>query len=142
VPARQPLSNMQSFARLFALAAAAVPFFAQAAPVPADTAIAGKWIIQLKPEANIATVASKVQDIHARNIARRDVLEEEQGGIEQEYSLGTFKGYAGSFDAATVEELKNLPEVVTVEQDFIMTTLEVITRKEAPSLTGHILILA
>lgn len=105
---------MQSFTRFVALAAAALPFLAQAAPVPGtavDATIPGKWIIQLKPEANIATVASKVQDIHARNIARRDVAEEEQGGIEQRYSLGTFKGYSGSFDAATVEELKNLPEV-------------------------------
>jgi oryzin len=106
--------TMQSFTRFLALAAAAVPFIAQAAPVPGgavDETIPGKWIIQLKPEANIATVASKVQDIHARNIARRDVSMEEQGGIEQEYALGGFKGYSGSFDAATVEELKNLPEV-------------------------------
>jgi hypothetical protein len=105
---------MQFFTRFLALAAAAVPFIAQAAPVPVaavDATIPGKWIVQLKPEADVASVSSKVQDIHARNIARRSVSEEEQGGIEQEYALGAFKGYSGSFDAATVEEMRNLPEV-------------------------------
>ena len=119
---------MQSFTRFLALAAAAVPFIAQAAPVPGTAlgeTIPGKWIIQLKPEANIATVASKVQDIHARNIARREISVDEQGGIEQEYSLGEFKGYSGSFDAATVEELKNLPEVGLVSSNWreILTIL-------------------
>jgi oryzin len=143
---------MQFFTRFLALAAAAVPFVAQAAPVPgaADAAtIPGKWIIQLKPEADIALVSSTVQDIHARNIARRGVSEEEQRGIEQEYVLGEFKGYSGSFDAATVEEMRILPEVghirverrrnilqlqvLHVEADFMMTTLDVVTRKQFSS---------
>lgn len=129
---------MQPFARLVALAAAALPFFVLAAPVPeaaAGDVIPGKWIIQLKPEANIAAVASQVQDIHARNIARREISDAEIGGIENEYDLGSFKGYSGSFDTATVEELKNLPEVLNVEQDFIMTTLDVITQS-APADWG------
>jgi oryzin len=140
---------MQPFARLVAFAAAALPFFVLAAPVPeaaAGDVIPGKWIIQLKPEANIAAVASQVQDIHARNIARREISDAETGGIENKYDLGGFKGYSGSFDTATVEELKNLPEVswyslqagaicnwpfqvLNVEPDFIMTTLDVVTRK-------------
>jgi hypothetical protein len=31
--------------------------------------------------------------------------------VEREYGFGNFKGYAGSFDDATIEELKALPEV-------------------------------
>lgn len=109
-----PRHIMRPFARLLAFAAAALPFVVLAAPVPEAAAgeiIPGKWLIQLTPEANIAVVASKVQDIHARNIARRQASEGEHTGIDNKYSLGSFKGVSGSFDTATVEELINLPEV-------------------------------
>lgn len=108
---------MQFFTRVLAFAAAAAPFLGLAAPVSTAVAgqvIPGKWIITLKPDADIAAVAAhklKVREIHARNIARRDVSERESGGIEREYGFGEFKGYSGSFDAATVDELKNMPEV-------------------------------
>ncbi|PVI01036.1 subtilisin-like protease-like protein [Periconia macrospinosa] len=117
---------MQSFVRILAVAAAALPFLGQAAPV--DTAAAqarsipGKWIVQLKPETDIATIAShkvNVREIHARNLARREI-HDLSAGIEREFGFGKFKGYAGSFDDATIEELKNLPEVMTVEEDFEM----------------------
>ena len=106
---------MQSFTRVLAFAAAALPFLGHAAPVSTsggDT-IPGKWIVQLKPETDIASVAShmiQVRAIHARNLARREI-HSLTSGIEREYGFGKFKGYAGSFDDATIEELKNLPEV-------------------------------
>ncbi|KAF2870119.1 peptidase S8/S53 domain-containing protein [Massariosphaeria phaeospora] len=129
---------MQFFTRALALAAAVVPFLAQAAPVAGTRAgelVPGKWIVRLKPEADVATIAAhhvKVREIHARNIARRDVAEEETGGVEREYGFGGFKGYAGAFDIATVEELKNRPEVLSVEADSIMTILELVTQENAP----------
>jgi hypothetical protein len=107
---------MQIFARVLAAVATASPFFAQAAPVAPraeDDLIPGKYIVQLKPEADIALVATHhntVREIHARNLARRSD-DDESAGIELEYDFGDFKGYAGSFDAATIEELKALPEV-------------------------------
>ncbi|KAH7397217.1 oryzin precursor [Pyrenochaeta sp. MPI-SDFR-AT-0127] len=114
---------MQFFTRVFALAATVAPFLTQAAPVSAraaDDLIPGKYIVQLKPDTDIASIAShhnKVREIHARNLARRN---DESTGVEREYSFGDFKGYAGSFDEATVEELKALPEVLVVEQDYYM----------------------
>ncbi|KAF1850363.1 subtilisin-like protease-like protein [Cucurbitaria berberidis CBS 394.84] len=115
---------MQFFTRFLALAATAVPFIAQAAPLAPRAAelIPGKYIIQLKPGTDIASIAAhhnKVREIHARNLARRDDAEV-SAGIERQYDIGDFKGYAGSFDAATIEELKALPEVLVVEQDFVM----------------------
>jgi oryzin len=110
---------MQFFTRALAVAATAAPFFAFAAPAPlaardpADDLIPGKYIIQLKPDTDIAAIAAhhnKVRDIHARNLARRDDGDDSTG-LEREYSFGNFKGYAGSFDASTIEELKALPEV-------------------------------
>lgn len=110
---------MQFLTRAIALAAACTPFFASAAPVSArqgaDDIIPGKYIIQLKPETDVASIVAHhnlVREIHARNLAKRDsVAAEEEAGVEREYGFGDFKGYAGAFDAATVDELKALPEV-------------------------------
>jgi oryzin len=107
---------MQFFTRIFALAAAAAPFIANAAPVASravDDLIPGKYIIQLKPDTDVASIAlhhNKVRSIYARNLARRDGIAE-VGGLEREFQIGEFKAYSGSFDDATVEELKAMPEV-------------------------------
>jgi oryzin len=109
-------TNMQFFTRMLAAAVAAAPFLAQAAPVAPraeDELIPGKYIIQLKPgtdTASIATHHNKLRDIQARNLARRSDGEV-SAGVEREYDFGDFKGYAGEFDEATIEELKALPEV-------------------------------
>lgn len=110
---------MQFFARAVVFAAAATPFFASAAPAStlyaADEIIPGKYIVQLKPDTDIASVAAHhnaVREIHARNLAKRSVTKAvEQTGVEREYGFGGFKGYSGTFDAVTIEELKALPEV-------------------------------
>lgn len=113
---------MQFFTRIVAFAAAATPFLPSAAPVSArqaaDGIVPGKYIVQLKPETDFASIAAHhhvVREIHARNLAKRDIAAtEEEAGIEREYGFGDFKGYAGAFDAATIEELKSLPEVSDV----------------------------
>jgi len=108
---------MQFFARIIALAAAAAPFLANAAPVDtrqAQETIPGKYIIQLKPDTDIASIAAHhntVRSIHARNLAGRGDDGSAGGPVEREFDFGSFKGYAGSFDDATIEELKTLPEV-------------------------------
>lgn len=109
---------MQFFTRAIALAAAATPFFASAAPAPSrqtDGKIPGKYIVRLRPETDIAAIATHhnvVREIHARNLAKRHLtIAEEEAGVEREYGFGGFKGYSGAFDAATIEELKALPEV-------------------------------
>jgi oryzin len=116
---------MQFFTRIFALAAAAAPFVANAAPVAsraADELIPGKYIIQLKPETDVASITlhhDKVRSIYARNLARRDGIAEVVGGLvdglvgglEREFQIGDFKAYSGAFDDSTIEELKAMPEV-------------------------------
>jgi oryzin len=108
---------MQFFTRVFALAVAAAPFIANAAPVAsraADELIPGKYIIQLKPETDVASLAlhhNKVRSIYARNLARRDGIAEVAGGVEREFQIGDFKAYSGAFDETTIEELKAMPEV-------------------------------
>lgn len=116
---------MQFFTRITALAAAAAPFLAQAAPVvapPANEIIPGKYIVQLKPDTDVESIAAHhniVRSIHARNLARRGDNGPSGAPVEREYGFGDFKAYAGSFDEATVEELKTLPEVSEVVAQFI-----------------------
>jgi oryzin len=106
---------MQFFTHILTLAAAAAPFIANAAPLAsraADEFIPGKYIIQLKPDTDVASIAvhhNRVRSIHARNLARRDGAV--TGGMEREFQIGDFKAYAGSFDETTIEELKAMPEV-------------------------------
>lgn len=118
---------MQFFTRLAALTAVAAPFLTGAAPISsraADEVIPGKYIIQLKPDTDVASIAAhhnKVRSIYARNLARRSESDESVG-VEREFQIGDFKAYSGSFDDATIEELKALPEVRSTEtQDKVRT---------------------
>lgn len=107
---------MQFFTRIAALAVAAAPFL-NAAPVesqPPKELIPGKYIVQLKPDADVASIAAhhnKVRSIYTRNLARRGEDGTSGSPIEREFGFGEFKAYAGSFDEATIEELKAMPEV-------------------------------
>jgi oryzin len=108
---------MQFFTRITALAAVAAPFLANAAPVAVASAsevIPGRYIVQLKPDTDIASIAAhhnKVRSIYARNLARRGVDDSDGSPVEREFGFGDFKAYSGSFDDATIEELKAMPEV-------------------------------
>ncbi|KAH8711926.1 subtilisin-like protease-like protein [Phaeosphaeriaceae sp. PMI808] len=130
---------MQFFTRVLSLAAAAAPFIANAAPLTsrATDAEAGKYIIQLKPGTDVASLAAhhdRVRSIAARNVNRRDA----GTGVEREFELGDFKGYAGSFDEATIEALKALPEVLFVEPDYTMRISAEETQTRAPWNLGRL----
>ena len=124
---------MQPFARVLALAVAAAPFFAQAAPLStrsSEDIVAGKYLVQLMPDVDIASIAShhqKVRSVKARKLGRRDNADKDAN--IQEYDLGDFKGYAGSFDSATIAELEAMPEVMLVEKDFMMHSFALVSRK-------------
>lgn len=117
---------MQFFTRLLSLAAAAGPFFAEAAPLSSrstENAITDKYIVQLMPGVDVASITAhheKVRSIKARHLGRRDGSDD--GASIKEFDLGDFKGYSGSFDSATIAELEALPEVLLVEKDFEMHT--------------------
>jgi hypothetical protein len=110
---------------VIAIAAAATQLFANAAPlIPRRSSdlVPGKYIIQLRPDTDVASIAahhSKVRSIRARNLARRSGDGLVGTGMEREFQIGDFKAYAGSFDKKTIEELKALPEV-SVEEKQVM----------------------
>jgi hypothetical protein len=99
--------------------------FSPVDPPRADEIIPGKYIVQLKPDTDVASITAhhnKVRSIHARNLARRGGDGPNGTPVEREYGFGNFKAYAGSFDDATIEELKALPEVsrVAVPNNMIL----------------------
>lgn len=101
--------TMLGFANLAALLLAALPM-AAAAPAPAAGG-SGKYIITLKDGISAHDVDSHlgwVNDVHARSIGRRDL---QLDGVNVKYDIGSFSGYAGEFDAATIDEIRNSPEV-------------------------------
>ncbi|KAF2029881.1 oryzin precursor [Setomelanomma holmii] len=129
---------MKLFTTLITIAAAAAPVIAFAGPYAsrgASDPVPGKYIIQLKPETDVASIAahhSKVRSIRARNLRRRNGYSSAGIGLEREFCIGSFKAYAGSFDKSTIEELKALPEVLVVEQDYFMHTNALVTQEVAP----------
>ncbi|KAF1831622.1 subtilisin-like protease-like protein [Decorospora gaudefroyi] len=124
---------MHFFACMLAFVGIFIPFFVQAAPfsqsLPSN-AIDGKYIVVLKPDTDVASVVAHVNAV--RRLARRDEA------VERQYDMGHFKGYAGSFDAATAEELKSLPEVLLVEPDYMMYTASLVQQSNAPWGLGSI----
>ncbi|KAL9110941.1 MAG: hypothetical protein Q9227_004556 [Pyrenula ochraceoflavens] len=115
---------MKLFTSLTLFLGAVLPLV-QGAPVPATApqpdAVPGKYIVLLKPDLSSAQVESHVADIHSRSITRRDTAEDPApAGVEYTYGFRGFNAYAGSFDAATLEEIKASSDVVVVEPDYIM----------------------
>ncbi|KAI4677380.1 hypothetical protein J4E81_010954 [Alternaria sp. BMP 2799] len=128
---------MRFFIRALSLAAAAASFLAHAAPLSTrstEDSIAGRYIVQLKPDVDVATFTAhreKVRSIVARHLGRRDDIDL-NAGIDQEYNFGDFKGYAGAFDPAVVAELEALDDVFLVEKDFLMYPTALVTQTNAP----------
>lgn len=87
---------------------------APAAPLAEPGAIIpGSYIITLKPEIDAvkARIHLKwVKDVHKRSLTKREEL-----GVEKTYdSKSGFQGYAGTFDSATIKEIKKSREVKNV----------------------------
>ncbi|KAM0441113.1 hypothetical protein ACHAPT_000418 [Fusarium lateritium] len=94
------------------------------APVAGDDSgklIPGSYIITLKSFLKTAELKSHlkwVDGVHKRSLNKRDIL----NGVEITYDgRYGFKGYAGTFDKATIEEIKDNPLVELVEQDRVWT---------------------
>ena len=93
------------------VAALPLPWTATAAPVTdkrAPQVIPGKYIVTLKPGVPLSTVDAHLSWVRRRsvNLSRR-----ESSGVEKVYSIENFNAYAGSFDAATIEEIRNSEDV-------------------------------
>jgi hypothetical protein len=126
---------MQLMFRLIAFAAAVSPFLPNAAPVLMRSA---DVIPGFMPSTDATSIAAHHHTV--RSLVRRD-----EPDVEREFDLGNFKGYLGSFDAATADALKALPEVsrcimlmkseinmnqvLLVEPDYLLHSTALVTRK-------------
>ncbi|KAI0377640.1 alkaline proteinase [Hypomontagnella monticulosa] len=107
-----------------------------AAPTPAQQKreiIPNKYIVTLKEGISTEDFKSHLnwaRDVHARSLTKRDTV-----GVEKEYSISSsFNAYAGEFDAATLEQLKNSPDVADIEEDQIWSLFD-----EAPEASKRAL---
>ena len=95
--------------------AAATPIPPAPAAPSANNIIAGKYIVVLKeslPQPAVEAHTSWVTDLHRRNIeARAEAHGPAPAGIEARYGIAKFKGYAGSFDDATIAAIKASDDV-------------------------------
>lgn len=103
------------FKNLSLLLAALVPL-AAAGPVARDVVkpldVSGKYIVILKDDISSEAAESHmtwVNGVHKRNLDGRQL-----SGVEMQYGFGNFHGYSGKFDDATLEEIRNNPEVSSV----------------------------
>lgn len=108
---------MVSFKNLALLLGALVPF-AAAGPVGTRQVetldVAGKYIIILNDDVSAESAKSHmswVTGVHKRNLDGRAPAGSAPGGVQKTYEFGGFHGYAGKFDDATLEEIRNNPEV-------------------------------
>ncbi|KAK0724332.1 subtilisin-like proteinase Mp1 [Lasiosphaeris hirsuta] len=101
--------------------------------------IPNKYIVSLKPGVSINDVKSHLawaRDVHARSssVGRRDIT-----GVEKVYSALDFNGYAGSFDTATIDEIRSNEQVAAVEPDVLWSLYdELTTQTGAPWGLGSI----
>jgi oryzin len=76
---------------------------------PAANVIADSYIVTLKPNVQTQELDGHVtwaNELLHQSLSRRDL-----GGVGKTYNIDSFKGYSGSFDAATIEQIKASPLV-------------------------------
>ncbi|KAK0649633.1 subtilisin-related protease [Cercophora newfieldiana] len=106
--------------RQLSLFAGIILSWATAAPVidkRAARVLPGKYIVTLKPGVSVDTVGSHLnwaRAVHARSLSRRDTA-----GVEKVFAVQDFNAYAGSFDAATIAEIRDSEDVAFVEPDMV-----------------------
>jgi len=108
----------RQFIRVLALAAAAFPFGAVAAPLsslvrPANgRTIADKYIVVFKNSADASAIAAHTNEIssfHADSSSRRPGSR--HAGVERKYDMSHMKGYSGGFNLETLQEIAKSPLV-------------------------------
>ncbi|KAI8207929.1 Alkaline protease 1 [Colletotrichum sp. SAR 10_65] len=89
-----------------------------------------RYIVTFSPnisEAGIKSHLGWVETMHARSLNRRDTT-----GFEDRLDVGDdFHAYIGHYDEATVEELRNNPDVAYVEEDRVVSIAAVKTQARA-----------
>lgn len=113
---------MQFLTNLALAALAILPAFGS--PVPKSGVIPNSWIVILND--GISASAFQEHQTWASNAQgasmRRRGLEARAATFDYTYNTKSMKGYAGTFDQATIEEIASRPEVAYVEANAVMTT--------------------
>ncbi|KAK3317206.1 oryzin precursor [Cercophora scortea] len=127
---------------LFVLAGALLPAIASPINRRERNVIPNKYIVTLKPgvsTSDINTHLDWVNVVHSRSTARRDTT-----GVDKVFNINEFNAYAGTFDPATINVIRNSDQVAAVEADqvwhlFQEDTIDAITtQKGAPWGLGSI----
>lgn len=74
-------------------------------------AIPGKYIVTLKPGAEVNSHLAWVNDVHSRSITRREL----HTGVGKTFGIHSFRGYSGAFDDETVARIRRNKQVCTFE---------------------------
>ncbi|KAL2819406.1 subtilisin-like protein [Aspergillus granulosus] len=135
---------MHSFKRslLFLATLLPVAFGAPVQPRRGAENVPGKYIVTFKSglgAEQIDTHVTWASNVHKRNLERRDLADRDlYSGIEKNYKINKFAAYAGSFDDATIEEIRNSEDVAYVEEDQIWYINALTTQSGAPWGLGSI----
>lgn len=102
------------FVKAYALFAALLPLVASAlSPRPSSAHPSKRYIVVLKDHLSNKQAKEHthwVRSVHAKN-KKRSGNGANLAGVEKEYSIHKFQGYAGSFDDSTLAEIESHPEV-------------------------------
>lgn len=111
---------MQFFPSLLILAAAL-----QGALAATGDIIEGAYIVMLKPETpepEFEAHCSWAAGIQSPGVAKGSGNGEfPEGVLKHTYLFGTMKGYVGTFDNKTIEEIATRPEVNYIEPDRVVS---------------------
>jgi len=124
---------------LFALLSA-LPLLTFGNPIPSSTStsadadiVPDSFIIVLKDgvsSAEFNTHTEFVSQLHNQSITQQKTS---LAGLKQTWSIyDNFKGYAGQFDQATVDQIATRTEVKYIEPDRVMRTQAMVTETNAP----------
>ena len=116
--------------------AAVLPALAAPVDKQATQVVPNSYIVTLKQGASAASFESHlswVDDVHRRSVSKRDTT-----GVDKVFNLDGFTAYSGSFDVATLQEIKKSDEVAFVEPDLVWDLYALATQPGAPWGLGSI----
>lgn len=121
---------MQFFTNLALAALAILPAFGS--PVPAapkaGDIVPDSYIVVLNEgtsQSAFQAHQSWATSVHTASLRKRG-LEATAKTFEYTYNFGTLKGYAGTFDKATIDEISSRAEVAYVEPNAVVTTQAIV----------------
>ena len=91
---------------LVVLVGAALPVLSLPANKRAPQAVPNSYIVTLKSDAAVDSHLTWVKKVRSQSFNTQGTT-----GVEQVYNVGDFKGYAGSFDDETINQIKTSDQV-------------------------------